>query len=612
MALQTWLPLIRDTNNQGLTDSTINNYNSGATPNTAGKLGGCYSFDGTNDLLSGTSPPLNNDTDEWSFCAWVNFSTMKNAGLFSNRSATGTTGIIIVVQSTGKILIDDGVRWTVTPNTTFTTNTWYHICVVRKKGVGKYLYINGILDSSTTTTGTPTIASPTRFMVGALQKTSTTVDSSYYFNGKLNDVRVYDHALSKKEVAEIAKGLVVHFPLNGNGRAGDNLLSNSIIDSSTSGWGRAGTDWVSSGIVNAEGTPKGKALRVTYNGTAGGVRGGIYHTLTAGTSVFSEGDKYTITAMLRASVDCQIRFYDTLSSTATEVITTEWKIYTKTQTVTNPTANGRVQMYMQPSYVTTGAWIECAMVKMEKGDKATPWMPYSVNSSIYTRMGYDSTTELDTSGFKYNAAKLGTVAYDTDTPRYSVCTKFNGTDTVLNCGHDFHVQQAKNMSVNVWGYCEDWTTSTIKYLISSQQTGGMCLSYRSGTTIRGRFHVYTADDLSTTAYKDADYAISLTTGWHMFTTTLDESSVKTYVDGNLVKTTSATNYGIHFNNTASTFIGAECAGASTASDYFNGKISDVRIYYTTLTADQVKELYNSPVSISKNGKLLTKGEVIER
>lgn len=608
MALQIWLPLIRDTNNQGLTDSTINNYNSGATPNTAGKLGGCYSFDGTNDLLSGTNPPLNNDTDEWSFCAWVNFSTIKNAGLFSNRSTTGNTGIIVVVSSAGKVLVDDGVRWTVTPNTTFTANTWYHICVVRKKGVGKYLYINGVLDSSTTTTGTPTIASPTRFMVGALQKTSTTVDSSYYFNGKLNDVRVYDHALSPKEVAEIAKGLVVHFPLNGNGRAGDNLLSNSIPDSSSSGWGRAGTDWVSSGFVDAEGTPSGKALRITYNGTAGGVRGGIYHALTAGTSIFSVGDKYTITAMLRASVNCEIRFYDTLSSTATENITTEWKTYTKTQTVTDTTANGRVCMYMQPSYVTTGAWIECAMVKMEKGDKATPWMPYSVNSSIYTKMGYDSTTELDTSGFRYNATKLGTVAYDTDTPRYSVCTKFNGTDTALNCGDDFHVDGAKNMTVSCWAYCDDWSTVSYKNIIVSESWFSLIAH---DSMIYTSSKIYTNVDKTQTSFIYTGYE-GLTAGWHHFTYTYDTTSAKFYVDGILSWTETTTSYGVYNEPTSDELILGASKYNTSYEGFFNGKISDVRIYYTTLTADQVKELYNSPVSISKNGKLFTKGEVIER
>ena len=35
-----------------------------------------------------------------------------------------------------------------------------------------------------------------------------------YFTGCLNDFRIYDHALSAKEVEEIAKGLVLHYKLD--------------------------------------------------------------------------------------------------------------------------------------------------------------------------------------------------------------------------------------------------------------------------------------------------------------------------------------------------------------------------------------------------------------
>ena len=42
MALQVWLPLNGNLNNQGLANVTVSN--SGATVNSAGKIGSCYAF----------------------------------------------------------------------------------------------------------------------------------------------------------------------------------------------------------------------------------------------------------------------------------------------------------------------------------------------------------------------------------------------------------------------------------------------------------------------------------------------------------------------------------------------------------------------------------------
>ena len=49
MSLQVWLPLNGTTENLGL--STVTVTNNGATVNTSGKIGSCYSFDG-NDYIA--------------------------------------------------------------------------------------------------------------------------------------------------------------------------------------------------------------------------------------------------------------------------------------------------------------------------------------------------------------------------------------------------------------------------------------------------------------------------------------------------------------------------------------------------------------------------------
>lgn len=232
MSLQLWLPLTKDSRNYGASNSniTVNN----ATVNTNGKLGSCYSFNGTSSYLLGTHNFITNNLQDWTFSCWMKINaTTAGQTLFSCRTSVSSTGITVFYYGS-QWYIDDGARWQFTPTVTIAKNTWYHVCVIRKKGVGKYLYINGVLDSSTATTGTPTIISTTNYTIGASQNTSTTA-SGNWVNGYLNDIRFYDHAISMAELKEISKGLVVHYKLD-EFYSSDNLIVNGFGELGTENW----------------------------------------------------------------------------------------------------------------------------------------------------------------------------------------------------------------------------------------------------------------------------------------------------------------------------------------------------------------------------------------
>ena len=235
MSLQLWLPLTKDSRNYGATNSniTVNN----ATVNTNGKLGSCYSFNGTSSYLLGTHNFITNNLQDWTFSCWMKINaTTAGQTLFSCRTSVSSTGITVFYYGS-QWYIDDGARWQFTPTVTIAKDTWYHVCVIRKKGVGKYLYINGVLDSSTATTGTPTIISTTNYTIGASQNTSTTA-SGNWVNGYLNDIRFYDHAISMAELKEISKGLVVHYKLD-EFYSSDNLIVNGFGELGTENWNSA-------------------------------------------------------------------------------------------------------------------------------------------------------------------------------------------------------------------------------------------------------------------------------------------------------------------------------------------------------------------------------------
>lgn len=78
----------------------------------------------------------------------------------------------------------DGQSYTYNNNSvlTYSTNTWYHIAVVRQNFV-RYMYINGVLDS----TNTDLI----NYQPTSIISIGNDISSNYSFNGYLQDLRIY-------------------------------------------------------------------------------------------------------------------------------------------------------------------------------------------------------------------------------------------------------------------------------------------------------------------------------------------------------------------------------------------------------------------------------------
>jgi len=92
--------------------------------------------------------------------------------------------------------------------TVLQTNVWYHVAGVYSEGNYIRTYVNGVLDRELVTTeilGTST---------GALLLGRQPLGANY-FNGQMDDVRIYDSALSKAEIAYLATdgGAGIHIPI---------------------------------------------------------------------------------------------------------------------------------------------------------------------------------------------------------------------------------------------------------------------------------------------------------------------------------------------------------------------------------------------------------------
>ena len=139
MSLQVWLPLTKDSKNQGLNNLTFTV--TGATyQNTGGKLGGCYYFDGVDDRIWAHGFSMSNQT--MSAACWVKMpeGSSTTAYIFSvNTTGGGSTNQIgVYTQGTTLILCSGGSE--PSSGVSIVTNQWVHI-VFTTDGINKKLYI---------------------------------------------------------------------------------------------------------------------------------------------------------------------------------------------------------------------------------------------------------------------------------------------------------------------------------------------------------------------------------------------------------------------------------------------------------------------------------------
>lgn len=78
-----------------------------------------------------------------------------------------------------------------------TANEWAHIALVQD-GAGVYIYINGVLANSSTDAAAPTMRRLVNADIGSYWG-----GYSSFFDGFIDDVRIYDHALSQSEIQAV-------------------------------------------------------------------------------------------------------------------------------------------------------------------------------------------------------------------------------------------------------------------------------------------------------------------------------------------------------------------------------------------------------------------------
>ena len=607
MSLQVWLPLTKDLRQQGLSSMTVENHN--ATLNTAGKLGSCYYFNGNQQWLQLSNNLGNFYNNDWSVACWLKPTDSTRSIILSEYSGTGASNVAIEL-TTARIV---RLYWNGSPDISFSTagalplNEWTHL-VMTKQGRIVKLYFNGELKQIyTNSSDFSTRISACQPRIGDDYRGNS--GNSVSYQGYMNDFRMYDHCLSPMEVKELAKGLVLHYPLNRQGWGQNNLIiTNSMAPiSGTSGWSSAGTGWANSNVISS-GASNGHAIRCTYSGTSQ-TSGGIHHPTGVDKTTLTTGAIYTLSARIRASKACIATFHNELMTTNNTInLTTDWKIYSYSCKIDNTRSYHSNVIYVRAADATQNMWIECDWIKLEEGAKSTPWIPNSAET-LYTTMGLNSTTEYDCSGFCNNGTRTGTFDWTSDTPKYNVSLDVTTDSCSRYIYGPAQTQLTDQITLACWLYQTSATAtsggnSTTNQFALSQGRDYLNLGFNI-TVNNGKPGVYAGNGGSESGARVSLISTTktITGSWHHVAATYNNGALKLYVDGQLDRET--TIGALDYVDAPALVIGKMAYGYTNATSYFPfvGYISDARVYATALSADDVKSLYQNCATIDPDGTI---------
>ena len=569
MSLRVWFPLNGHLNNQGLGSDTATASGSAVINNT-GKLGQCYSFGTAVGAIEFTPTTVSSFTEDFSFSMWFNLATWNSnyntllycgpssqawAGYTFGLLRNGTTSNLVFVVSDGTNSTQSSLQ-----STAISLNTWYHIACTYSQGKMK-IYLNGVLNKEFTTTIKPKYSNIQKCFIGAQN-----ASGQYQTNSKINDVRIYDHCLSLKEIQELSRGLVCHYALNNNGIGTPNLIA-KMVD--------CNRNFVQVNDYSLKGTMGNGDTYCRFSVPTALISGNTY-TLSFDVSGLQEGTNWTFSIGNNAKYKYTITKNGHHKQTFVPLSTDNGmdnlsKFLWDDQGQTNPQATP----------------VEISNIKIEAGSQDSNWCPYISNTNYPFFYG-DNTKEYDNSGYGHSAVRAGSFSYSTDTPRYDCSTVFNGSNTGITLPiKELMNNLLKNQcTINFW--CKEGNTAS-----RSVYFGGYDSSPFNIEMSGSQFRVYWngSPDIYTSTISNNI--------WTMWTVVIDTATgIKIYKDSQLVSTHS------------SALSSLTCSGdfwlgkdSRTGDTMFEGAMSDFRIYATALNAEAIKELYQIPATIDKLGNL---------
>jgi len=187
--------------------NNLSNFGATLCADRFGNSNQAYFFNGSSYLGSSNSPL--SQTDNWTVSAWINPASLSQAAAYAVcvgydtgsvgdgyafGISGGTGGGPPAIPGNSLFAIFPGFRFISDDFMFPSTNQWYQVVMVRSSGT-LMLYANGAFTTNVAPSG-DTVIKPTSFEVGS-------GGTARYFNGAVDEVRVYNLPLSASEVQQL-------------------------------------------------------------------------------------------------------------------------------------------------------------------------------------------------------------------------------------------------------------------------------------------------------------------------------------------------------------------------------------------------------------------------
>ena len=588
MSLQVWLPLTKDLRNQGLSNVTVTN--NGATFSTAGKLGGCYNVSEsigvtTNNITLGTTfsitcwLKINSYNKDWANAFKIYKDGYDYIGLCMNQASATTKQLGFHIYknngSNARTSVHDSYYMPLI------VNTWYHLCFVVTPFEIK-TYQNGV--NIETVSITTTFPSVSNYNLG--------LGKSSQFNGldcSLNDFRIYNNALSEKEIKEIAKGLVLHYLLNDKYIESTTNISTTVTaGTGSSGWGGHSA---TRSNYNATDDPvpfdQGTKIDITYSSGGGGFgcildRKAVNASTTYTFSLYikaSDNFTYTHANFLYhyeySSSGTTIKEFGVFDKSRMEYMGNGWYRIWGSFTTNAETATTSIYFFSYPGTNMTywiGGW------QLEQKDHITPFVTPGTsrnNSIVY-----------DCSGFCNNGTISGALTISNDTPKYSYSIQMPAAATIS------HTRCLDNTNQE-WS-CAAWVkpTTNSNYQNLNNFNGANRLYH-------GTYPILYLNEGANDYYNYGNLALPVNQWSHIVFVFKNSTGTKLiYINGENHTNTLGPNKTSTPKGIPDTVI--------IGGGNYEGGLCDYREYATALSEKDVKSLYNNNAYIDSDGKIYGK------